>query len=319
MAYTCRMCGVNEVERDGDICELCAVSMDPYASAMPGKGPVNGGHHDGHVHGTNGTDYGAHSSGSNSAGKGKRKVLIGGGSSISNNDPYGNSVVTIDEEPKTTVQVVGAGQVPGGNSNHTNTAVANTGTSKGSAGKNSKANKAPAGPICQGVTKNIVADTQKKSFLEKWFLSLFSGAPFAMSDDVTMFQVFPDYTGTSLNAMGYACDQVIVYGKVNAGAIAENNDVEVYGTRDRHNNIIASKIINRASGTTVTPNQSMPAGMIRGMTAFILLLLLCSGISVGVEGIVWFAVILLCLTNLPLVTKIIGVIFGALFSFTRRK
>lgn len=317
MAYTCRKCGVNEVERDGDICELCAISIDPYASAMHGNGPISGGQNTGYTQGTTDVDYGTRSGGYTGAGKGKRKVLIGGGSAISNKDSYGNSIVSVEEDTKTPVQVLGAGQVPGGSSG--TTTVVNTGNSKVGLNKGNQKKKAAVGPICQGVTKNIVADIQKKSFLEKWFLSLFSGVPFSLSDDVTMFQVFPDYTGSALNSMGYACDQVIVYGKVNAGAIAENNDIEVYGTRDRHNNVIASKIINRASGTTIMPNQSMPAGLIRGITALVLLLLLCSGISVGIEGIVWFAVILLCLTNLPFVVKVIGVIFGALFSFTRRR
>lgn len=79
---------------------------------------------------------------------------------------------------------------------------------------------------------------------------MFKGIPYALDNDITMFQVFPDYTGTSLNAMGNACDQVIVYGKLNAGAVSENNDVEVYGHRDADNNIVAKKIVNKASGTT---------------------------------------------------------------------
>lgn len=57
----------------------------------------------------------------------------------------------------------------------------------------------------------------------------------------------PDYTVTLLNAVGNACDQVIVYGKVNNGSINENNDIEVYGHRDAYGNVIAKMIIRRAA------------------------------------------------------------------------
>lgn len=58
-----------------------------------------------------------------------------------------------------------------------------------------------------------------KTFWGKWFRSMFTGIPFTLDNDVVMFQVFPDCTGTSLNAVGNACDQGIVYGKVNNGSI----------------------------------------------------------------------------------------------------
>ena len=34
MAYKCRICGTNDVEHVGDVCELCAIGQDPYAAAM---------------------------------------------------------------------------------------------------------------------------------------------------------------------------------------------------------------------------------------------------------------------------------------------
>lgn len=36
MAYKCRICGSNEVDYPGDICELCAIGQDPYAAGMSG-------------------------------------------------------------------------------------------------------------------------------------------------------------------------------------------------------------------------------------------------------------------------------------------
>lgn len=147
---------------------------------------------------------------------------------------------------------------------------------------------------------------------------MFTGIPFSLDNDVTMFQVFPDFSGTSLNALGNACDQVIVYGKLNNGAVSENNDVEVYGRRDANNNVIAKTIKNKASGTTITPARTIGQGAVWCITAIIIALLAGIVSGLGVEGIIWAVVIILCLTNLPRVVKIIGVVFGALFSLIKR-
>ena len=90
----------------------------------------------------------------------------------------------------------------------------------------------------------------------------FKGVPFTLDDDVTMFQVFPDFTGTSLNVLGNACDQVIVYGRLNNGAVSENNDVEVYGRRDSNNNVIAKTIKNTAKSTAKSANKQSSIGFL---------------------------------------------------------
>lgn len=304
MAYKCRICGSNDVAHPGDVCELCAIGQDPYASAMQ-----------------NGNGYNSQpqstyhpSAGGYAPGKGKsRKVLLGGGSALSNKDPYGNEIVLQEEEQ---VQVYGAGQAP---TVQSNASVTTSGTSSySSTASNSDSTSNASGALTSGITKNISVDTQKKSTLVKLCRTLFKGIPFTLDNEITMFQVFPDYTGTSLNAMGNACDQVIVYGKLNAGAVAENNDVEVYGYRDADNNVVAKKIVNKASGTTVTPDRVIPTGLIWGLTIFVFAAIAFFVATCGVEGIVWAIIIVLCLTNLSLVFKIILGIFGFLFSFIRR-
>ena len=88
MSYKCRICGSNDVEHSGDICELCAIGQDPYASAMQGNLQSNS---QGYVSNNFSNSY--------TPSKGKsRKVLIGGGASIANTDPYGNSIVPDTEE-----------------------------------------------------------------------------------------------------------------------------------------------------------------------------------------------------------------------------
>lgn len=295
MTYRCRICGVNEVDHQGGVCELCAIAQDPYAqkqtssygSQIPLQPNADG---DGSYVSKRG---------------GGRKVLLNGGTSLTNQDPYGNDMTDSDAQPS--VQVYSAGQVP--QTSQQDTPVMHVPPAAKGLG---------AQPAAAGITKNISVDKQKRSALVKWFSALFTGIPFALDDDVTMFQVFPDFTGTSLNALGNACDQVIVYGKLNNGAVSENNDVEVYGRRDSNNNIIARTIENKASGTTVTTRRTISQGVAWLITVLVIALLAVIISGLGVEGIIWTVVIILCLTNFPRVLKIVGVIFGLLFSIIKR-
>lgn len=298
MAYKCRICGVNEVDSQGDICELCAIGQDPYAQNQTFSQSSQ------FISQPNINRNQSNSSYSPKRGA-NRKVLLNGGTSLANQDPYRNDMTASDTQPP--VQVYSAGQVP--QASQQNTTIVNTPPVAKTSGNQ---------PITTGITKNISVDNQKKSILVKWFRALFTGIPFALDDDVTMFQVFPDFSGTSLNALGNACDQVIVYGKLNNGAVSENNDVEVYGRRDSNNNIIAKTIKNKASGTTITPARTMGQGAVWFITAIVVALLAMMISGLGVEGIIWIVVIILCLTNLPIVLKIVSVIIGALFSLIKR-
>lgn len=301
MACKCRICGSNEVDYEGDVCELCAIGQDPYASGMssaaqPQPQPKgNGGYAQQQPEASHTGRRGA-----------SRKVLIGGGSSNANLDPYGNDM-TVSQQPA--VQVYQAGQMPAQMMNQQ--PAVQTG--------NAPAAKAGAhGPLTEGITKNISVDNEEQSFLAKWFRALFTGAPLPLDNEVTMFQVFPDYSGTALTSQGTACDQVIIYGKVGRGAVSENNEVEVYGKRDSHNNIVASKIKNKATGTTVSPQRCIGNTAVWILTILALILVAGAVLGLGVEGLIWAGVIILCLTNLPLVFKIIGGIFGAIFSLLKR-
>lgn len=302
MSYKCKICGVNEVDNQGDICELCAIGQDPYAqSTSTNQTYTAAPHSKRNIINTNqdNTSY-APKRGAN------RKVLLNGGTSLANQDPYGNDM-TETESQQPQVQVYSAGQAPQVAQQNT-TVVTPPPVARVSGNQ----------PLTTGITKNIMVDNQKRSILTKWFRALFTGIPFTLDDDVTMFQVFPDFTGTSLNSLGNACDQVIVYGKLNNGAVSENNDVEVYGRRDSNNNIIAKVIKNKASGTTITPTRSIGQGVVWLITAIVLALMFTMISGLGIEGIIWAVIIILCLTNLPKALKIVGVIFGAIFSLIKR-
>ncbi len=252
--YKCKICGVNEVDFSGGVCELCSLTYDPAAeaAAMP-KSSVKRPHMMGIAPESteNQTYIPKHSSG-------RKRILVNGGAEINNTDPYGN-VITPQQDVQNEVKVYSAGQVPQTVTNITDAVT----PAEPKAVRNSRNE-----PITKGITKNIMVDTEKKSGIAKWFRSLIKGVPFTTENEITMFQVFPDFTGSALNASGNACDQVIVYGKINNGVISENNDVEVFGYRDSSNNIIAATVKNIASGTIITPNHSISAGVVRGISIF---------------------------------------------------
>lgn len=300
MGYKCRICGINEVDNSGDVCELCAIGQDPYAVNMTGTS--------GQEYQTN-IEFDNVSHNTNYAPKhgANRKVLLNGGAALSNTDPYGNDV-SESSVGQQKVQIYSAGQVP--QTLQQNDTVVSSETTY--------AQNIASMPIASGITKNIVLDNQKRSILYKWFRALFTRIPFTLDDDVTMFQVFLDYSGTSLNSLGNACDQVIVYGKLNNGAISENNDVEIFGNRDINNNIIAKIIRNKASGTTIVPMRTLNTGVVWLITVIVFAFITMVIMGLGVKGIVWTVVFILCLTNLPKVLKIVGVLFGMIFSFLTR-
>lgn len=294
MSYKCRVCASNDVEHPNDICEICAIGVDPYAANISSA----------KITLDDNADFTQQTSNC-SAKRNSRKVLLNGGNSVANQDPYGNDMTSYQKDMS--VQVYSAGQVPQSathTANNTDTTIQNDTTTPQF--------------ITSGVTKNITVDNRKRSILTKWFAALFKGIPFALDDDITIFQVFPDFSGTALNSMGNACDQVIVYGKLNNGTISENNDVEIYGRRDSNNNIIAKTIRNRASGTTISPMRCMETGMVWVITLIVAALIFALIMGLGIEGIIWTLIVVLCLTNLPVVLKIFSAIFGVLFSFFRR-
>lgn len=300
MTYKCRICGVNDVDNQGDVCELCAIGQDPYAQNQANA-------HGFHVASQNSIPNNNQSANSSYVPKrgSNRKVLLNGGASLVNQDPYGNEITVSDPQPS--VQVYAAGQVP--QPAQQNTSPVTTAPTQSLSGNQ---------PITTGITKNISVDNHKKSILTKWFRALFTGIPFTLDDEVTMFQVFPDFSGSSVNALGNVCDQVLVYGKINNGVVSENNDVEVYGHRDANNNIIAKTIKNKASGATITPERTIYQGMVWIITVIVVALMAIMISSLGAEGIIWAVIIILCLTNLPTVLKIFSVIIGSLLSLIKR-
>lgn len=279
--YKCRICNTNEVDHPGDICELCAIQQDPYAS---------GGAPDPYVQPVSQPEPWQQTTVSPSPRRNNRKILLQGGNELANRDPYGNDMTPYQEEPVQQVQVYQAGQ---------------SGIQQTSAYAQ-QSNPAPAqskpdrnGPLAVGIVKNVNTDTEENPFFTKLFRSLFHGSPFPHDPELTTFQVFPDFTGSALNAQGNACDQVILYGKINKGVISENNDVEVYGYRDSSNNIIVSYVRNKASGTMITPTGATSATTVRVLVMMILGIIIGIFTGAGVTGTLLIALGMMLLVAVP--------------------
>lgn len=298
MEYNCSICGINEVECEGGICDLCSISQDPYAQALSAQMQSSNPTQPVELSQSGGTakQQFAAVGAQPYMGTGKRKILVRG-TGLTNQDVYGNGDVTGG---------TGSNGTDGGVKVYQNGQAVDAGTSS--------ASKA----LTAGITKNISVDTEEISFIVKWFRALFSGIPVALDESVTTFQVFPDYSGSALNSLGNACDQVVIYGKVTAGTISDNNEVEVYGHRRSDNTIIASQICNRASGSMVSPQRVIPVAAVWLITLLIFGLLAVSLTTLGAEGIIWAVVLVICLTNLSRVFKILSVIFGFMFKLIKK-
>lgn len=304
MAYKCSVCGIYEVEHDGDVCEYCAAASDPYAQAARAHGRGRAG---GPV--VSPPPQQAEAPAGHTP---RRKILVSGEGEA----PATRPADDLTAPPAPDVPVYRPGQAAVQQS-----APASVQTPSASA------QAAPAqnatGALCTGITKNVANSTYQRGFAAKLADALFKGIPFTADPDILTFQVFPDYSGTSLTASGTACDQVIVYGKVNAGVVSENNHVRVYGHRDGSNQIVADKIENTASGMIIVPQNVVSALVVRLAVLAVLLLLAMLFAYIGIPGLILIVVAIICLTNLPLVGKllltILCAIFGAIGSLFRNK
>lgn len=296
MSYKCSVCGIYDVEHDGGVCEYCAAASDPYAQAARARGR---GRAAGPAVSQSRPEPEAVSAGRTP----RRKILVSGESST----PAARPAQDMTAPPTPDVPVYRPGQ-----------AAVQQSTPASVQAPSAASQAAPAqntnGALCVGITKNVAASTEQRGFVAKIFDALFRGIPYTADPDVLTFQVFPDYSGTSVTASGTACDQVIVYGKVNAGVVSENNHVRVYGHRDSSRQIIADRIENTASGMIIVPQHNVSAMVVRLAVLAVLVLMATLFAYIGVPGLVLILIAVICLTNLPLVIKLILAILCAFFS-----
>lgn len=294
MSYKCASCGIYEVEHEGDICEYCSAATDPYAQAVKQKrtrvGPMINRNAEEEQESDN---------------AGRRRVLITAG------NPNDNSMSTASD-----TQVYRAGEAAQQSLQGDQWTAPQPVAAKDETvtAKSVGANQ----PISEGITKNVVASSANRGIIEKLFTTLFQGIPFTMDPDILTFQTFPDYSGTALNASGTACDQIVLYGKINAGTISENNHVRVYGKRDSANQIIAERIENTASGAVIVPQRTISALWIRLMALAILLAIGVFLYKFGLMGFIWAAVGIFCVTHLRFTWNLLTRILRDICCWIRR-
>lgn len=235
----CRLCGINEVAREGEICELCQLTSQTVP--MP-VSPTQ-----------------------------SEKPLI-----------VTRSKQTTKKHISSTMPPLTTNNYQVQNPTSTNSAVQNIYSAAGVAQQSVANTSATANyskpesssSIVSGIVKNITNDVDQRSGIDKYLTSLFTGEAYPTSSEMTLFQVFPDYTGSALNQQGNACDQIIVYGSLKKGSVCENNDVEIFGRREKNNTIVCSKIVNKASGVTIFPEGAISGSIIRILTLVMIAILI---------------------------------------------
>lgn len=150
-----------------------------------------------------------------------------------------------------------------------------------------KAAKKKANEPLQGVIQNFDSGVDERSFLVRVADSLFKGISYNGKNNLVMteFQLYENWTsgfGGASSAQPIAT-RVVCYGKISQGRPVENNDVRVYGVRDKTNNyFIAEQIENTTDGTYATfVPQKMSATFVRLIVLALILVILglFSGIS----------------------------------------
>lgn len=302
----CAICGTTPVEGNGFVCQSCADNMDPFALAAAG--------------------YQISTSNAEDAGTSvippvKKRVLLD--KQPEEQKTYSTNRTLLDDAAtgavedgtsklsaaiSETLAAAAAQPSPLPSVTSPTGAITNNGSStaiKATPFNNNAGSNASSGSMehISGIAKNVIQDVDRRGVIWRWFRSVGTGSSFSVDSDITEFQVFPDFSGTTLTASGTSSDQVIMYGKIRTGMISENNDVEVYGRRDKSNTIIASKIKNVATGAVAKPSLVMSATMTRVIT---LLLVMLVGLILFLWGPGFFinlALLIVFILLLPFIVK----------------
>lgn len=306
MGHYCKICGTAAVQNDGDICSKCASGLDPFAVAAASinisQPPL-----------------------SSSVKPSKRRVLL-----ADKPEPVPPSQPTrkiLDAsaggEIDTTagkISSFAAATLTGASNDLQHNQTSNThspavATSKTSSSSKSSSKSLPSNSsnvLEKGIVKNVVQDTDRRGVVWRWFRTLFSSANFAFDSDITEFQIYPDFSGHTLNASGNLSNQVIIYGKIPYGMIAENNDVEVFGRRGSNGCIVASRVKNIATGATAKPSMTLSRGVVWGITLALVAIIAMILFTWGPGFFVNIFLLIVFILCLPLILKFFAWIIALL-------
>lgn len=257
MAHYCCKCLVNQVANEGDVCALCG-----------GSDPANQGGQ------SNQSSYKTYDPQNQSTTpvivRSGRRIMTGQG---------GQSAQAGQTSP-----------AQGGQGAQTPSPAAQPAMSAKAAKK--QARKQANAPI-QGIVKSFDTGVDDRSFLLRVSDSLFKGISYNGKNNLVMteFQLYQNWNAgySAGNSSQPVATRVVCYGKIGQGRPVENNDVTVYGVKDKTNNYyIAEQIQNTTDGTFANfMPRKIPATVIRLIALAILLFIasLISGATLPVGGL----------------------------------
>lgn len=248
MGFYCCKCLVNKVENDGDVCSSCGGNETLQAG--------------------DNTSYRAATNAQTSAGNSvnistRRRIMTG----ISTNGTQGVNGTQTNSFANQTM-------------NSSMTSVQQPSTS----GATPKAIKKKVNAPLQGVIQNFDTGVDERSFVARVADSLFKGISYNGKSNLVMteFQLYENWNSgySSTSSTQPVATRVVCYGKIGQGRPVENNDVRVYGVRDKTNNyFIAEQIENTTDGTFASfIPQKMSATVVR-LIALVLVAVVFSVIS----------------------------------------
>lgn len=125
-----------------------------------------------------------------------------------------------------------------------------------------------ATPIIEGVVRNYREHEAKSFMIVKVFRTLRHWMNYAPTNYVNSFQVYKGW-GTSSNEVDHG-DEIVLFGKLAMSSIANNNEVMVYGKRNKNGTIVAKKVFNKTTGSYIKVNNSISPYIILGLVLMIL-------------------------------------------------
>ena len=132
----------------------------------------------------------------------------------------------------------------------------------------------------KGTVQNYFQEPDNRSPAKKWFAALLDGTPYSSTDHKFIFDLKDDNV-RNLDFGAQTGSSVVICGEITFGSINNNNVVEVYGDKTKHNVIAAKKIRNISNGSVINITKQISATAVRLITLLIVILFALFVVSAG--------------------------------------
>lgn len=132
----------------------------------------------------------------------------------------------------------------------------------------------------KGTVQNYFQEPDNRSPAKKWFAALLDGTPYSSTDHKFIFDLKDDNV-RNLDFGAQTGSSVVICGEITFGSINNNNVVEVYGDKTKHNVIAAKKIRNISNGSVINITKQISAAAVRLITLLIAILFVIFVVSAG--------------------------------------